>query len=79
MAKQFQVGGRNWVSESESPKFRPYQGASITHSIVQVPEWNAKMQLGMLLRAVLVQFVVLFPEILLLMLKTIQLCSLYIC
>ncbi|MFZ7150272.1 phage tail spike protein [Enterococcus gallinarum] len=38
----FQVGGRNWVSESESPKFRPYQGASITHSIVQVPEWNAK-------------------------------------
>ena len=38
----FTIGGRNWVSESESPKFRPYQGASIVHTTgVAVSEWSA--------------------------------------
>lgn len=37
----FYIGARNWVSESESPKFRAYQGASITYTTVSVPEWNA--------------------------------------
>lgn len=37
----FYIGARNWVSESESPKFRAYQNAIITYTTVSVPEWNA--------------------------------------
>ncbi|WP_429961138.1 hypothetical protein [Enterococcus sp. DIV1096b] len=37
----FYIGARNWVSESEAPKFRAYQSAVITYTTVSVPEWNA--------------------------------------
>ncbi|WP_430618516.1 gp58-like family protein [Enterococcus sp. DIV1767] len=37
----FYIGARNWVSESEAPKFRTYQSAIITYTTVSVPEWNA--------------------------------------
>lgn len=37
----FYIGARNWVSESETPKFRAYQSAVITYTTVSVPEWNA--------------------------------------
>ena len=37
----FYIGARNWVSESEAPKFRAYQSAIITYTTVSVPEWNA--------------------------------------
>lgn len=36
----FYIGARNWVSESEAPKFRVYQSAVITYTTVSVPEWN---------------------------------------
>lgn len=37
----FYIGARNWVSESEAPKFRAYQSAIITYTTVSIPEWNA--------------------------------------
>ena len=37
----FYIGARNWVSESEAPKFRAYKSAIITYTTVSVPEWNA--------------------------------------
>lgn len=37
----FYIGARNWVSESEAPKFRAYHSAVITYTTVSVPEWNA--------------------------------------
>jgi phage minor structural protein len=37
-----EVGGRNWIKNSESPKFVGYQGAVISYVEKQaVPEWNA--------------------------------------